>query len=173
MNQQALENLYNERIKDLNTHIRITANYRQDLIQEGNIAVYQALKTDPNATDSFIERRIQWKMVDSLRRGKSVDNGFYKRKDLKIIPYQHFPEDGVIAETMCDKRLPVDEEAIFHISLSRFLKKLTGREKRFVRYKVIDELSTIEIVKRLRISLTTLREIRNEIRLKFTMVFAD
>ena len=113
MNQQAIENLFNQRIDGLKTHIRITANDSQDLIQEGNIGVYEALKTDRDATNSFVERRIQWKMIDSLRRGKSVDNGFYKRKDLQIVHYQHFPEDGIIAETMSDKRLPVDEEAIF------------------------------------------------------------
>jgi hypothetical protein len=40
-------------------------------------------------------------MIESWRKGKSVDNGFYKRKDLKIIHYEHLPlEDGVFAEAV-------------------------------------------------------------------------
>ena len=82
--------------------------------------IVQALRTE--AVTQGLLNPAYMVMVDSLRRGKSVDNGFYKRKDLQIIHYQHFPEDGIIAETMCDKRVPVDEEAIFIKGLCKFLR---------------------------------------------------
>jgi DNA-directed RNA polymerase specialized sigma24 family protein len=175
MNAQ-LHSLYTERINGLESFIMSKSEGNDDLAQELRIGMYEALTTDPCANDAFLKRRGAWRMINSLRKGKSIDKPIpYKRKNpVTIVHFDYFSdENDVFTETMSDKRLPVDEEAIFHISLSRFFHTLTGREKRFVRYKVIDELSCREIGKRLRISLTTLREIRKEIRLKFTMVFAD
>jgi len=176
MNGQ-LHSLYTERINGLESFIMSKSEGNDDLAQELHIGMYEALKTDPGANDAFLKRRGAWRMINSLRKGKSIDKPIpYKRKNpIKIVHFDYFSDDenDVFTETMSDKRLPVDEEAIFHISLSRFFHKLTGIEKRFVRYKVIDELPNIEIGKRLRISFTTLREIRNEIRLKFNVVFAD
>lgn len=38
-------------------------------------------------------------MVSSLRKWKSVDTGFYKRKNLMTIHYEHLPvTDGIFAE---------------------------------------------------------------------------
>ena len=175
MNGQ-LQRLYTEKINGLESFIMSKSGGNDDLAQELHIGMYEALKKDPDANNSFLKRKGSWRMISSLRRGKSIDKPIpYKRKNpIKIVHFDYFSdENDVFTETMCDTRLPVDEEAIFHLSLSRFFHKLTGIEKRFVRYKVIDELSNIEIVKRLRISFTKLREIRDEIRLKFNVVFAD
>jgi hypothetical protein len=58
-------------------------------------------KTDPDATKRFLLNKATWQMVSSLRKGKSVDTGFYKRKNLKIIHYDHLPfEDGIFAEAV-------------------------------------------------------------------------
>jgi len=98
MNQQTLENLYNERIKNIEPIINMESNDDDDLKQQGFWGAYQALKIDPHANTRFLMNKAKWEMVAWLRKSKSIDNGFYKRKDLKIIHYNQSPcEDGIFA----------------------------------------------------------------------------
>ena len=98
MNSQALENIYNQRIPDIYhiTHNQFNGN--EDLKQEGLIGAYQALSTDPNANKTFILNKSKWSMVNFLHKGRSVDNGYHKRKNLKVIRYdQLVSHDGIFA----------------------------------------------------------------------------
>jgi hypothetical protein len=98
MNHQAMEALCNERLKDIEHIINIQSADDPDMKQEGLLAAYMALRSQPTATDRYLLNKSQWEMVDSVRKGKSVDNGFYKRKDLKIIHYDQLPSgEGVFS----------------------------------------------------------------------------
>jgi DNA-directed RNA polymerase specialized sigma24 family protein len=136
------------------------SNGNDDLKQEGLFGAYLALKKDTNATDRFLINKAKWEMVCSLRKGRSVDNGFYKRENLKIIHYTQSPfEDGIFAAVVSSNgKEPVDEKAIFRIDLTRFLEKLSKNERRFIRYKVMNGLSDVCIKRKLGISFKSLKE---------------
>jgi hypothetical protein len=85
MNFQTLHHLYSERLPEIEKGIDIKSNGDLDLRQEGLLGAYRALQTDPRGTKRFLLNKATWEMVSSLRKGKSVDNGFYKRKNHKII----------------------------------------------------------------------------------------
>jgi len=112
-------------------------------------------------------------MVSFLRKGRSVDNGFYKRKNLKVIRYNQLPsDDGILAAAIFNgDKDPVDEQAIFRIDLARFLEKLSQNERSFIRFKTIDGLSDVCIKRRLGISFETLRTMKTNIRKQIGMSF--
>jgi hypothetical protein len=114
MNFQTLHHLYSERLAEIEHIIDMESNGDADLKQEGLLGSYQALQIDPHGSKRFLLNKAKWEMVSSLRKGKSVDNGFYKRKNLKIIHYDHLPfEDGIFAEAVSSNgQEPVDEQAI-------------------------------------------------------------
>ena len=130
MNHQAIEALYNERLRDIEKVIDIQSSDDPDLRQEGQWGAYLALQKVPTATNRYLLNKSQWEMVSSIRRGRSVDNGFYKRKNLKVIHYDHLPlADGVFAEAVSSNgKDPVDDQAIFRVSLERlFIGSLATR----------------------------------------------
>jgi len=135
MNFQTLHHLYNERLPEIEKSIDIKSSGNADLRQEGLFGAYQALSIDPHGSKGFQLNKTQWEMVESWRKGKSVDNGFYKRKDLKIVRYQHLPfEDGIFAEAVSSNgKDPVDEQAIFRVDLERFFDRLTSNETLYIR----------------------------------------
>jgi hypothetical protein len=101
MNPQTMENLYNERLNDIKHIISIESNGNDDLKQEGLIGAFKALSTDPHANNRFLLNKAKWSMVSFLRKGRSVDNGFYKRKNLKVIRYNQLPtDDSIFAATV-------------------------------------------------------------------------
>jgi DNA-directed RNA polymerase specialized sigma subunit len=82
------EKLIKEKIKEFTPFIRRTARVMadgewdwEDFIQEGNIALWQALEFDRNATKTFIHQRIRWRMLDHARR-------IYPNKEVGFSP-QH------------------------------------------------------------------------------------
>jgi DNA-directed RNA polymerase specialized sigma24 family protein len=174
MNFQTLHHLYSERLPEIENIIDMESHEDADLRQEGLFGAYQALQTDPHATKRFLLNKAQWEMVSSLRKGKSVDNGFYKRKSLKIIHYDHLPfEDGIFAEAVSsDGKDPVDEQAIFRIDLSRFLEKLSHNERLFIQAKAMDGLSDVRVQKRLGITYDTLKAMKVNIRKQIQLSFA-
>ena len=166
MNSQALENIYNQRIQDIEHIIDIQSNGNDDLKQEGLIGAYKALNTDPHANNRFMLNKAKWSMLFFLRKGRSVDNGFYKRKNLKVIRYnQLLSDDGIFAAAVSSKGVePVDEQAIFRIDLARFLEKLSRNERYYIRFKVMDGLSDVRIKGRLGITFQTLKAMKVNIR---------
>ena len=175
MNYQTLHHLYQQRLPEIEKSIDIKSNGNADLRQEGLFGAYQALTIDPYGSKGFLLNKAKWEMIESWRKGKSVDNGFYKRKNLKIIRYQHLPlEDGVFAEAVSsDGKEPVDEQAIFRIDLNRFLEKLSHKESLFIQAKAIDGLSDVRIQKRLGITFDTLKAMKVNIRKQIELSFAE
>jgi len=89
MNFQTLHQLYSERLPEIEKSIDIKSNGNADLRQEGLFGAYQSLKIDPYGSKGFLLNKATWEMVSYWRKGKSVDTGYYKRKNLKIIHYDH------------------------------------------------------------------------------------
>jgi hypothetical protein len=174
MNFQSLHHLYSERLLDIEKIIDMESNGNADLRQEGLLGAYQALETDPHGSKRFLLNKAKWDMVPSLRKGKSVDNGFYKRQNLKIICYDHLPlEDGIFAEAFSSSgKDPVDDHAIFRVSLERLFHRLSGKETLYIRYKTMDGMSDVSIRKRLRITFTQIYEIKQNIRRQIELAFA-
>ena len=174
MNFQTLHHLYNERLPEIEKSIDIKSSGNADLRQEGLFGAYQALSIDPHGSKGFLLNKAQWEMVESWRKGKSVDNGFYKRKDLKIVRYQHLPfEDGIFAEAVSSNgKDPVDEQAIFRVDLERFFDRLTSNETLYIRYKTMDGLPDVSIRKKLQITFPQLYEMKRNIRKQIELAFA-
>jgi hypothetical protein len=166
--------LYSQRLPEIERSIDIKSNGNADLRQEGLFGAYQALTIDPHGSKGFLLNNAQWEMIGSWRKGKSVDNGFYKRKTLKIIHYQHLPlEDGIFAEAVSSNgKDPVDEQAIFRVDLERFFSRLTPNETLYIRYKAMDGLSDVPIRKRLHITFPQLYEMKRNIRRQIGLAFA-
>jgi DNA-directed RNA polymerase specialized sigma24 family protein len=175
MNIQSLHRLYEERLPEIEKSIDIKSNGDPDLRQEGLLGAYQALQTDPHGSKGFLLNKATWEMVSSARKGKSVDNGFYKRKDLKIIHYDHLPlADGIFAEALSSNgKDPVDEQAIFRIDLGRFLEKLSHNERLFIQSKALDGLSDPKIKRKLGITFETLKAMKVNIRKQIQLSFAE
>jgi DNA-directed RNA polymerase specialized sigma24 family protein len=169
-----MEALYNERLKNIEHIINIQSADDLDMKQEGLLAAYLALRSRPTATDRYLLNKSQWEMVDSVRKGKSVDNGFYKRKDLKIIHYDQLSSgEGVFSAVFGEyAHEPVDEQAIFRISLERHFHRLSGKETLCIRYKTMDGMSDVSIRKRLGITFTQLYQIKRNIRRQIAAAFA-
>jgi hypothetical protein len=174
MNFQTLHRLYEERLPEIEKSINIKSDGDLDLRQEGLFGAYQALTIDPHGSKGFLLNKAQWEMIESWRKGKSVDNGFYKRKDLKIIHYDQLPlADGLLAEAVSSNgKDPVDEQAIFRVDLKRFFDRLTPNETLYIRYKTMDGLSDVSIRKRLQITFPKLYEIKRNIRTQIGLSFA-
>ena len=112
-------------------------------------------------------------MVSFLRRGRSVDNGFYKRKHLQIIHYNQLSfDDGIVSTTFDNNRLPVDELVINKICIDNLIGSLTKIEKDFIEGK-LNGWNNSKIHKIFKIPSTKMKEIRREIRFKIKIAFAD
>ena len=174
MNSHALQNIYNQRVQDIQHIIHNQSGGNDDLKQEGLIGVYKALSTDPNANNRFMLNKAKWSMVSFLRKGRSVDNGYYKREKVKVVRYdQLIFDDDIFAAAVSSKGIePVDEQAIFRIDLCRFLKRLSRNERYYIRYKVMDGLSDVRIKRRLGISFETLKAMKMNIRKEIQVSFS-
>ena len=173
MNTQQLNSLYEERINSLAPYIRYKSDGNEDLAQEGNIGIYQVLRNHPHANNSFLKLQAKWRMADFLKRGRSVDNGFYKRKHLQIIHYSQFPfNDGILSTTFDNNRLPVDELVINKICIDNLIGSLTTIEKDFIEGK-LKGWNNSKIHTILHIPFTNMKEIKREIRFKIKVAFAD
>jgi hypothetical protein len=174
MNSQSLHHLYDERLPEIEKIVDIESNGNADLRQEGLLGAYQALQTDPHGSKRFLLNKAKWEMVSSWRKGKSVDTGYYKRKNIKVIHYDQLPfKDGILAEAISSNgKDPVDEQAIFWVSLERFFHRLSNNETLYIRYKTMDGLPDVSIRKRLQITFPQLYEIKRNIRAQIGSAFA-
>lgn len=170
MSNQALDHLYTERIDSISPYIRFEAGTNEDLVQEGNIAVYQALKKEPSATDRYLKNRAKWQMIDSTRRGRCIcrRNGYKRKNPIEIVHYDQLAFTAILE----DRRMPLDDLVISKVCFDNLLTASTRYEQLFIRYK-LQEWSDVKIVKKLKLSWPRLKEMKREIRFKFEQAFAD
>ena len=164
--------LYNQRIKGVRPYIFKLAKGDDDLIQEGYIGVYNAIKKKPDLKPSYLKAQAQWNMINSIKKGRSVDNGFWKRETLKIIHTDQIENYDLSANILKDiDRKPVDEQVIEKITFETFIGSLTGIEERIVRYRIAGW--TLKQVKtKLKLSRRRLEALRREIRFKIKECYA-
>jgi len=171
MTHQELNRLCEERINSLAPYIRTMPD--DDMAQEARIGIFKALNKDPHANNTYVKQRAQWQMSSSRRRGRSVDNGFWKRDQIKVFHYDHSNEDGIFSSIFKNKmRIPLDELDIDKIGMERFYSMLTELEKIIVKWK-LDGWSDKNTETRPKISHWQFKKARQEIRFKIGLVFAD
>ena len=138
------------------------------------MGAYLALQRDPTATNRYLLNKSQWEMVSSIRKGRLVDNSFYKRKNLKVIRYNQLPADDKVFSAFIHEygQEPVDEQALFRISLERLFHRLSDNENRYIRHKTMEGMSDVSIRKRLRITFTQIYEMKRNIRRQIEIAFA-
>ena len=174
MNHHAMEALYNERLNDIEHIINIQSGDDPDMKQDGLLGAYLALREQPTATDQYLLNKSRWDMVSSIRKGKSLDTGFYKRKNLRVIRYNQLPADDTVFSALINEygQEPVDEQALFHISLQRLFQKLSDHEARYIRHKAMDGMSDVSIKRSMGITFTDLKEMKRNIRRQIESAFA-
>jgi hypothetical protein len=153
-NQALLHQVFEERLPSIMPAIVLNGCHDEDHIQEGLLGMWVALKKDPSGTNRFLKNNALWNMVARARRGKSVDypaKSFQRRKfSIKIVNADAFSTD-VSDAILEDRSVPVDEKVIAKISWERFIKSLGRLEKRFVKAKLKDGLTTPQVCQKLSI----------------------
>jgi len=173
MNAEKLNALYTERINSFAPYIRSIPD--DDLRQEACIGIYEALKSDPEGTDRYLTNRAKWRQSVSLRKGCSVDNGFYKRDELEIVHYDQMDfKDGVFSQVVSENRnVSLDDLVIDKLCLEGLLNDLTKAEMEVFQYKVVHELWDKQIRKKLGIGYDRLNEIKDGLKLKICRYFSE
>lgn len=110
-------------------------------------------------------------MITATKEGKSLDNGFWKRGQLKLLHLDPPDSERVFSLIINNNRMaPLDEVVLDKIDLERFYAKLTESEKRTVDWK-LDGCSDRRVRSEMWISVCLLKEIKNSIRNKMCVAF--
>ena len=158
------------KIMDFKRYIVEQAKGDDDLIQEGYIGIYDIIKEKDKVKESYFKTKIHWKMVNYGKQGKSVDNGFWKRDQLKIVRSDQLDSD-LSANFLKDfNSKPVDEQVIEKIAFERFLSSLSELEKSFIHRRIIG-WTFIKIMKKLKLREELLDQIRKSVRYKIETAF--
>jgi hypothetical protein len=169
MTNHELNSLYEERMNHLAPYIRTMPN--DDMAQEARIGIYQALKKDPDANNAYLKRSARWQISYSSKRGRSVDNGFWKRDQIKMVHYDHLSPDGMFAFIFKNRtHIPLDDLVNDKIGMDRFLSYLTDVERNILNHK-LDGWSDKKIESNLKISHRQFKKIRREILSKIKLAF--
>ncbi len=170
MTNRELNRLYEERMNHLAPYIRTIPD--EDLAQEARIGIYEALKEYPHANDFYLRQRAKWHIGTSLRKGKSVDNGFWKRDQIEILHYDPSYADDMFLFIFKNRTtIPLDQLVIDKIGSERFLAQLTEMERKIVRHK-LEGCSDKKIKSKLKISDRQFGTAREEILFKIKLAFA-
>jgi hypothetical protein len=174
LSEQELHAQCTEKIQEFSGYLRNYAKQDDDLIQEGNIGIYNAIKEKGGASqirESYFKTKMKFNIINHLKRGKSVDNGFYKRNTINIIPCDSVNSD-VSANILKDTySKPVDEQVIDKIMLEKLLGSFSGIEQRFVYLRLIG-LTYLKIMKKLKLTQKMLAEVQNSVRHKINLTYA-
>ena len=146
MTDQELHKVFEERLPSMKSHIAYYSEGNQDLKQEGMLGIWESLRKDPGGTDRFLKNNSRWKMIMSVKKGKSIDSKKSPSlKNQRLRPIEIIRTDAVAAEVgeyiLEDNwTLPVDDVAIGRICYSRFIGSLSSLERRLVLSKLREEL---------------------------------
>ena len=172
MDTQQFNHLYDQRIAKLKPYIMRQARGNDDLVQEQYIGVYLALKDKPDCNEQYLKASAKWNMIISTKKGRSIDNGFWKREDLEVVHCYQTEDMDIAANILKDSyRKPVDEQVIEKIAFENFLACLTETEKRFVQHRIVG-WTVAKIREKLELSKEKVREMKREIRFKIGHAFA-
>ena len=106
------------------------------------------------------------------KRGRSIDNGYWNRDQVKIIHCDQYEAEEAASIILADmRRRPLDEQVIEKIAFERFFENLNVLEKLFVRFKM-ENISAKKIMQKMRITKNKLKNLKAGIRLKIEEAFA-
>ena len=169
MNTQQLNALCTERINRLAPYIRTIPD--EDMRQEAMIGIYEGLKCEPHANDTYLKQKAKWNIGNFLKKGRSVDNGAWKRDKIRILHYDIPTADGIFSVIFKNRmEIPVDELVNDKIGMDRFYLHLTREEKDFIDSK-LEGWSNKRIMKELRISVSSLKKMKDDIKFKIELAF--
>ena len=173
MTDQELHQVFERRLPEIIPWIVYNSQGSDDMIQEGLLGMWAALKKDPAATNRFLKNNSYWQMIRTARRGRSVDypsQSFQRRKfPIKIVNTSVFNRE--VADYILEDRIAVDEKVIAKISWERFIKSLSRLERRLVKAK-LNDLTTKQLCQRLSITYDKYLLIRKMTLAKFKEAFA-
>lgn len=96
MTNQELHQLYEKKVPNLRPFIR-DIRWNEDLVQEARLGFYEALKKMPHCTLPYLINASRWKMMSESKKGKSLDNAFWRRERLKVDRLNDPESDGVFS----------------------------------------------------------------------------
>jgi hypothetical protein len=145
MTDQELHKVFEKRLPTMKSHINYYSEGKEDLKQEGMLGIWESLRKDPGGTDRFLKNNSRWKMIMSIKKGKSIDSlKSASLKNQRLRPVEIIRTDAVAEEVkefiLEDRSLPVDEKVIGKMAFERFVDSLNNLEKRFVLSKLREEL---------------------------------
>jgi hypothetical protein len=174
LSEQELHAQCTEKIQEFSGYLRNYAKQDDDLIQEGNIGVYNAIKEKGVATnikESYFKTKMKFVITNYLKKGRSIDNGFWKRDKINIMSMDSVNSD--LAATILNDKIskPVDEQVIDKVAMDNLLDSLSETEQKFVHLRIMD-WGYIKIIKKLRLTTDKLNEIRQSVRSKINTAYA-
>ena len=174
LSENELHTQSTQKITEFAGYLKNYAKEDDDLIQEGNIGVYNAIKEKGGATkikESYFKTKMKFVITNYLKKGKSIDNGFWKRDTINIIPCDSVNSD-VSANILKDTySKPVDEQVIDKVAMDNLLDSLSATEKTFVHRRIMG-WTYINIMKKLSLTTEMLDEIRKSVRCKINTAYA-
>jgi hypothetical protein len=169
MTNQELNRLYEERINHLAPYIRTIPD--DDMAQEARIGIFEALKKEPDANNTYLQRSASWRISNFLKRGRSVDNGFWKRDQIKILSYDSSSADEIFSFIFKNRMMiPLDDLVLDKIGMDKFFSYLTDVERKIVNHK-LDGWHDNRIEAELKISHRQFMKIRGDILSKIELAF--
>lgn len=161
-----------DKIRSFHPYLVKTAKGDEDLVQEGAIGIWEAMRQEPEASDGYFRNRAKWNIQTVARGvGKSLDiPKWYRRKTvITLIPLDAIPsEESQLTEAALPdrKRVPLDELVMDKVDFERFLATLTIREAGYLLMKLVWGIADNEVAERMDISITWLRQMKTGIRNK-------
>ena len=126
MNTQQLNALCTERLNQLAPYIRTIPD--EDMRQEAMIGIYEAIKGEPYANHTYLKQKAKWNIGNFLKKGRSVDNGAWKRDKIRILHYDASTADSIFSVIFKNRmQIPVDDLVIDKIGMERFYSHLTTK----------------------------------------------
>ena len=174
LSEQELHAQCTEKIQEFSGYLRNYAKQDDDLIQEGNIGVYNAIREKGGSSEireSYFRTKMKFVITNYLKKGKSIDNGFWKRDKVNIMSVDSVNSD--VAATILNDKIskPVDEQVIDKVAMDNLLDSLSETEKTFVHRRIMG-WTYINIMKKLNLTTELLDEIRKSVRCKIQTAYA-
>jgi hypothetical protein len=175
LSEQELHAQCTEKIQEFSGYLRNYAKGDDDLIQEGNIGIYNAIREKGGSSqirEAYYRTKLKFVIKNHQKKGKSIDNGFWKRDKINIMSVDSVNSD--VAATILNDKIskPVDEQVIDKLGMDTLLDSLSETEQKFVHSRILMGWTYINIMKKLNLTTELLDEIRQSVRFKIQTAFA-
>ena len=140
MSDQRSEQFYTERYQAMLPFIRWISRGDGDRRQDATLGILETLQQYPTAPNRMLQMRAQWKIMQMMKRGRSIDILVQtdRQHPVSVLYYDQHAEDSDELESILRDRLamPVDEQALTRIAFERFFSKLSALERWYVKLRM-------------------------------------